>query len=176
MELRSRKIVPSPRQRGNKERALYDEPAATTDDPTCLVPDSPESCGSAETIVLLPDDPEVIPETPDLSPGIEPSQVFPPSPPCSSRTQDDRATVFGQSLAGFNIEPRTRRSEEPSSSARFNLSDPPVAVKPRSTQSWIRYREPIDPTLTESLPPRGAPSTAKKLRMDQPPARVLAPN
>jgi len=108
--LNSRRLPSSPWENNTEERTLYHnqyDQAVNTDERFCLIPDY------YKTAPLQPDDAEISPAMQDFSPGIEPHQMLPLSPSRSSayKTQDGRATVFGQSPDCFT-QSGSRRTDD----------------------------------------------------------------
>jgi len=182
MELRSKKVLSSPRKERPSTISFDDQPRPSADDkPKTLVPDSPESNDSNDTYVMPPDGPDTVPETPNLSPESHHDEEEPQPEYYSSQYSDD--FQCGQPMPPYKLVGMSRaNSQKYKLPAQHRRSDasvdhysarPPAPWEPTASRS--RSHRPRETKAQEVLyrPPQKRPRSSSRPTPGKDQLRIL---
>jgi len=174
MELRSKKVLSSPR----KER-----PSAISfdDKPKTLVPDSPESNDSNDTYVMPPDGPDTVPETPNLSPESHHEEEEPQPEYYSLPYSDD--FLSGQPMPPYKPVGMSRANSQkykppaqhrrPDASLDHYSARPPAPWEPAASRSSLHHPSETKAQEVLYLPPQKRPRSSSRPAPDHDQLRIL---
>jgi len=148
MELRSKKVLSSPRKECQSAISFDDQPRQPANKPNTLVPDSPESNDSNDTYVMPPDGPDTVPETPNLSPESHHEEEDQQPEYYSSQYSDNFQcgqpmppyTPVGMYWANSQMCKPPTQHRRPDASADHYSARPPAPWEPAASRRGLQHR------------------------------------